>query len=126
MSTTNDATPSRPPIISGDILGNMPQLVYLLYFVGFLFHPAALVGVVLAYVNRNDASPLERSHFEFQISTFMRGLVMVAFGILLVFFIVGWLILLFWGVWTVIRCAKGLSNLSRGIPMPADTGWGFG
>jgi uncharacterized membrane protein len=56
----------------------------------------------------------------------MRGLLLLAVGVLLVFFFVRWLMLLFGGVWTLIRCAKGLSNLSRGIPMAADTGWGFG
>ena len=119
------ATPS-PPLISGDLFGNMPQLVYLLYFAGFVIGPAVLVGLVLAYVNRDQAPPLERSHYDFQIATFWRGLAMVVVGIVAAFFIVGWLVLLFWVVWAIVRCIKGLTNLSRGQPMPATVGWGFG
>jgi len=126
MSNANETAPPRPPLISGDILGNIPQLVYLLYFVGFVLHPAALIGVVLAFVNRNEGTPLERSHYEFQISTFWRGFVMLAVALILAFFVIGWLILVFWMVWTIVRAAKGLSNLSRGQPMAADIGWGFG
>ena len=116
----------RPPLISGDIFGNMPQLVYLLYLLGFILHPAALVGLVLAYVHRGEAEPLARSHYDFQISTFWRGLVMIVVGFLTVFFFIGWLVFLFWAVWTIVRCLTGLSKLSRGESIPATIGWGFG
>jgi uncharacterized membrane protein len=115
-----------PALISGDIFANIPQLVYLLYLLGFIFHPAALVGLVLAFVNRDGASPLARSHYDFQISTFWRGLIIAVVGVVTLFIVVGWLVLLFWAVWTIVRCIKGLNNLSRGLPMPADLGWRFG
>jgi uncharacterized membrane protein len=129
MSDPNQAPPppSPPqPLISGDIFANNPQLVYLLYLLGFIIHPASLVGLVLAFVNRDGASPLERSHYDFQISTFWRGLIIAVVGVVAIFVFVGWLILLFWAVWTIVRCVKGLSNLSRGLPMAADIGWKFG
>jgi uncharacterized membrane protein len=94
--------------------------------VGFVIHPASLVGVVLAFVNRDGASPLDRSHYDFQISTFWRGLIIAVIGVVLIFVFIGWLVLLFWAVWTIVRCIKGLSNLSRGLPMEADIGWKFG
>ena len=127
-SDPNRAPPpsSQPPLISGDLFANIPQLVYLLDLLGFVIHPAALVGLVLAFVNRDGASPLERSHYDFQISTFWRGLIMAVAGVVTIFVVVGWLILLFWAVWTVVRCIKGLTNLSRGLPMAADIGWKFG
>ncbi len=123
---TSSGMGPKPPLISGDLLGNIPQLVYLLYFVGLVIHPAVIVGVVLAYINRDEGSELERSHYEFQISTFWRGLLMIVLGVATVFILVGIPILLFWAIWTIIRCAKGLSNLSRGRPMPSNIGWGFG
>jgi len=129
MSDPHQAPPplSQPPaLISGNIFANIPQLVYLLYLLGFVIHPASLVGLVLAFINRDGASPLERSHYDFQISTFWRGLIIAVVGIVTVFFFVGWLILLFWAVWTIVRCIRGLSNLSRGLPMAADIGWKFG
>jgi uncharacterized membrane protein len=129
MSDPNQAPPppSQPqPLISGNLFANIPQLVYLLYLLGFIIHPASLVGLVLAFVNRDGASPLERSHYDFQISTFWRGLIIAVVGVVAIFVFVGWLILLFWAVWTIVRCVKGLSNLSRGLPMAADIGWKFG
>jgi len=129
MSDPNQAPPppSQPqPLISGNLFANIPQLVYLLYLLGFIIHPAALVGLVLAFVNRDGASPLERSHYDFQISTFWRGLIIAVIGVVLIFVFIGWLVLLFWAVWTIVRCIKGLSKLSRGLPMEADIGWKFG
>ena len=128
MSDPNQAPPpSQPqPLISGNIFANIPQLVYLLYLLGFIIHPAALVGLVLAFVNRDGASPLERSHYDFQISTFWRGLIIAIVGVVAIFVFIGWLVLLFWAVWTIVRCIKGLNNLSRGLPMAADIGWKFG
>jgi len=39
-------------------------------------HPP-LVGIILAYVNRGEAEPLARSHYDFQISTFWRAVMIV-------------------------------------------------
>jgi uncharacterized membrane protein len=110
----------------GNLFTNIPQLVYLLYLVGFVLHPASLVGLVLAVVNRDEASPLERSHYDFQISTFWRGLIIFVVGVITAFFFIGWLVLLFWVVWTIVRCIKGLNTLGRGLPMAPDLGWSFG
>jgi len=124
MSDPNQGKPQ--PLISGNIFANIPQLVYLLYLLGFVIHPASLVGLVLAFVDRDGASPLESSHYDFQISTFWRGLVMAVVGVVTIFIFIGWLVLLFWAVWTIVRCIKGLTNLSRGLPMAGDIGWRFG
>ena len=120
--------PQRPPpLIDGaGLLSNLPQLVYLLYLVSFLFAPTSLVGIVIAYMNRSTPDPVERSHYEFQIATFWRGLVIAILGVLTVFFLIGWLILLFLAVWIIVRSIKGLTNLSRRQPMPNTQGWGFG
>lgn len=115
------------PLVKTDGLpSNTPQLVYLLYFGGFVVAVLALIGLALAYVNRDKANALERSHYDFQISTFWRGLVFLLVGIVTVFFVIGWLIILFWVVWTIIRNVKGLSALGRGEAMRSDIGWGFG
>lgn len=120
------STGAPPPLISGDIFGNLPQLVYLLYLLGFVVGPAALVGVVLAYVQRAEADPLARSHYDYQISTFWRGLAMIVVGVVTFMVGVGWLVLVGWAVWTIVRCIKGLNNLSRGQAMSPTIGWGFG
>lgn len=95
----------------------MPMIVYILYLVGFLTAITALVGLVLAYVNRNDAPPWVQSHYTFQIRTFWWGLLMVVLGSLLSTVGIGLLILLAWMIWTVVRCAVGLSRLSDHAPI---------
>ena len=48
--------------------------VYILYLVGFLTGITVLVGVVIAYLERNVADRVFQSHFQFQITTFWVGL----------------------------------------------------
>lgn len=117
--------PSSPPSSAASFI-NSPQAVYLLYFGGFLLAVLPLIGLVLAYINRDGASEVDRSHYAFQISTFWRGLAILAVGVITAFFLIGWLIILFWAVWTIVRNVKGLSAYGRSRPMPPNTGWGFG
>ncbi len=123
----SDPGKSSPPLVDVESLfSNLPQLVYLLYLLGFVVAPASLAGIVIAYLNRAAPDPVDASHFEFQIATFWRGLVILVAGVLTAFFLIGWLVLLFGAVWMIVRCIKGLTNLSRRQPMPDTTGWGFG
>ena len=128
MSDSNQGGGRQPaPVVdTGNLLSNIPQLVYLLNLGGFVIAVLPLIGLVLAYVNRDRATPLERSHYDFQISTFWRGIVILLAGVVTVFFLVGWLVILFWVIWTIIRNVKGLTALGRKEPMPAGIGWGFG
>ena len=128
MSDPNQGGGQQPvPVVNtNNLLSNIPQLVYLLFSGGFIFAFLPVIGLVLAYVNRDKATPLERSHYNFQISTFWRGVVILVIGVITVFFLIGWLIILSWAVWTIIRNVTGLSALSRGEPMAANIGWGLG
>ena len=46
--------------------------VYILYLVGFLTGITALVGLVIAYLQRNSTDRISQSHFQFQITTFWK------------------------------------------------------
>jgi len=118
----NLPTPRKP----GGLFDNMPLIVYILYLASFVVAPASLVGIVIAYVKRNEGDAVDRSHYEFQIATFWRGLVIAIVGVVLTFVLVGWLVLLFLAVWMIVRCVKGLNNLGQRKPMPDNAGWGFG
>jgi hypothetical protein len=48
--------------------------VYILYLVGFLTGITVLVGVVIAYLQRDNTDRVSQSHFQFQIVTFWIGL----------------------------------------------------
>jgi len=100
--------------------------VYILYLVGFLTGITVLVGVVIAYLQRDHTDRVSQSHFQFQISTFWIGVLYFFVGFLTLHFGVGVLILLWWVVWTVIRCVKGLLALNMGEPIRDPNSWWFG
>jgi uncharacterized membrane protein len=100
--------------------------VYILYLVGFLTGITVLVGLIIAYLQRGQTDRVSQSHFQFQIWTFWIGVLYLLVGFLTTFFGVGFLILLWWAVWTVIRCVKGLLALNMGQPIRSPNSWWFG
>ncbi|GEO80266.1 DUF4870 family protein [Pararhodospirillum oryzae] len=92
-------------------------IVYVLYIIGFSNGLTAIVGVFIAHLQDRTSSPLEKSHFQFQIRTFWYGLLMLAVGAMLSIVIVGYAILFAWLVWTLLRCVKGLLLLNENKPI---------
>jgi uncharacterized membrane protein len=45
--------------------------VYILYLVGFLTGITVLVGLVIAYLQRDRTDRVSQSHFQYQITTFL-------------------------------------------------------
>lgn len=101
------------------------KVIYILYLVGIVFGITGVVGVVMAYINRGDAPDWLKTHYRFQIRTFWIGGLYMLIGVLLSAFIVGYLILLFWLIWLIVRCAKGMKYLDRHEAYPAPAGWMF-
>jgi len=103
------------------------NIVYLLYLVGLLLPVTGLIGVVVAYVNRDRTSDdWTQSHYRFQIRTFWIGALWLAIGLALATIVIGYVIVLFWAVWLIIRAVKGIkfSNLKQ--PLPDEASWMFG
>jgi uncharacterized membrane protein len=100
--------------------------VYILYLVGFLTGITVLVGVVIAYLQRDRTDRVSQTHFQFQVTTFWIGLLYFFVGVLTLHFAIGVLILLWWVIWTVIRCVKGLLALNMGEPIRSPNSWWFG
>ena len=105
--------------------GQNAKLVYILYLVGIVVGVTGIVGVVMAYINKDDAPDWLKSHYQFQIRTFWIGLLYFVVGILLTMVVIGIFILLFWCVWLIIRCVKGMKALDAKQPHPNPTGWMF-
>lgn len=101
------------------------KIIYVLYLVGIFVGLTGLIGLVLAYVNRRDAPPWLASHYHFQIRTFWIGLLYLFLGGLLTTVVVGWLVLLFWLAWLVVRCAQGIRYLDRRQALPNPVTWLF-
>jgi|TARA_Y100000780_G_C13536825_1_gene359862 uncharacterized membrane protein len=101
------------------------KIVYILYLVGLVIGVTGIVGVVLAYVNKSSAPDWLKSHYQFQIRTFWIGALYMFIGAVLSIVLIGWLVLLFWLVWLIVRCIKGLQALDKQQPHPNPTGWMF-
>ena len=115
----------------------LPAVVYGLYLLGFTNGLTFFVGLILAYVNRDAAGPINASHYTFAIRTFwlaiawfLIGLVMTIFGAPLSLLLVGIPVLMAGiaimgavGVWFVVRCVMGIYYLTRGEAYPRPRSW---
>src|SRR5262249_26178637 len=101
---------TQRPIFSDNTLA---VAVYLLYGVGYFTGISALIGVIIAYVKVDDADPVLRSHYRFQIRTFWIGLLYLAIAIPLCLVLIGIPILAWWSIWSLIRIVKGILLLNE-------------
>lgn len=83
-------------------------LVYILYFLGFATGVSAAAGVFIAHSKNTEMQGVWRSHVEYLIRTFWIGLAMLFAGALLAVVLIGWVVIVAWTVWTLIRCVKGV------------------
>jgi uncharacterized membrane protein len=122
QNVPNTVTP-QPPVISNY---GLVLTVYILYLFGFVTAITALVGVIIAYLQQDKTDPVCQSHFRFQITTFWIGLGYLFVGLLTIHIVIGAFILLWWVIWTLIRCVKGLLALNRGEPICNPNSWWLG
>ncbi len=105
---------------------NLVNIIYILYLASLIFGVTAVIGVIMAYVNYRDAPEWLWTHYDFQIRTFWIGLLDLVIVSLLTLIYIGWLLVLMWYVWVIVRCARGMKQLARGAAYPNRTGWLFG
>ncbi|MEO0342683.1 MAG: hypothetical protein AAF198_04525 [Pseudomonadota bacterium] len=83
------------------------KIIYGLYGAGFIIGLTAIAGVIFAYISRGK-NDVHDTHLDYQIQTFWVGLVAIVIGIALSFIGIGFLILLAWFIWAVLRIVSGL------------------
>jgi|GEM_PF-462203 len=98
----------------------MPRLTYALYAIASISGFPMLIGLILAYVARSEASPWLHSHYTFLIRTFWGGLLLILVGVLTFVFGVGMFMLWVLPLWYVIRIVRGwvLLENNQFIPNP--------
>lgn len=109
--------------------GATAKIVYILYLIGLVFGLTALIGVIMAHVNKDKAGNTDwlNSHYQFQIRTFWYGLIYLSVGLVFSVLLIGYLILLWWVIWLIIRMVKGMSALDDRRAMRSPTAFfGFG
>ena len=122
---SDSLTPTPPP--SSSVFSDerqMAMVIYILFLVGFpTFHVATIVGLVLAYVNRDGAPQWLRSHYTLQIRTFWIGLLYFFVACACLFILIGVPMLVAVSVWYVVRCALGISRLLKNEAYPTPESW---
>ena len=106
-------------------MDNQAKAIYALYAIGVLVGATAVVGVVMAYLAREDAPNWLASHYRFQIRTFWLLLLFSFIGAVLTLVLIGYLILVATAVWLIIRCVKGWHHLDRREPVENVETWLF-
>ena len=115
----------------------VPAVVYALYLLGFSNGLTFFIGLIVAYVQRGQAGPINESHYTFAIRTFWLsiawfliggGLVLFGIPLLIVLIglpmiIVGGAILSLVSLWFVVRCIAGIAFLVRGEAYPRPYTW---
>jgi len=104
--------------------GDNVKLVYVLYLASFVVGVTVIVGLVIAYINRNDTrGTWVGSHYTYQIRTFWIGLLYSFVSFLLMFVIIGFLLFVLVAIWGVVRCVRGLMWAAEGKPVPDPATW---
>jgi uncharacterized membrane protein len=116
--------PGPQPLVSNSQLA---LIVYILYLAGYLTGGVtSVIGVIVAHVQVGNADPLLASHYRFQIRTFWIGLLYIVVGCILVWVLIGFLVFLWWFVWSLVRNIKGILALNENRPIADPGSWLFG
>ncbi|POF61531.1 hypothetical protein CFR73_12065 [Novacetimonas maltaceti] len=128
----HDSMVSSPSPIGSN--GNsMVNIVYILYLIGFFIPGTSAMGIILAYINRDSSTEPYTSHFRFQITLFLKGLLYAVAGLVLYLFSIAMaaltggigvillvfpvLLMLWWAAWTIYSIIRGMSALNRNLPI---------
>ncbi len=105
---------------------NRPTIVALLYLASFLTVITGLIGLVLAYVWRNEPHEAwELSHFRFHIRSFWYGLLGAVICVVLMLVLIGFIGFVALSVWFIVRTVLALLKAQRkeAIPDPETLLW---
>lgn len=102
------------------------QVIYFLYLACFVVGITAIIGVIMAYMNRGKASGFVETHYTFLIRTFWIGLAYALLSAVLIVAAIGVLLMIAVAIWIIARCLIGLQALQRNEPIKNPTSWFLG
>ena len=121
MSDEYTRTPPRTLVADEAREGSLKiitTVVYALQAVSFLIGITCIVAVIVNYVKKSDVQGtwLE-SHFRWQIRTFWFALLWSVVGVLSIYLVVGYFILIANLIWLIYRIVRGWLRLADGKEM---------
>jgi uncharacterized membrane protein len=105
----------------------MATVIYALYAINLAIPgPFGLIGVVIAYLNRDAAaSSWLQSHYQWEIRTFWISIAWLFIGLITIPIIIGIVILCLLWLWWAIRIVIGWAALAKERPIPNPRTWFF-
>ena len=105
---------------------NKATIISLLYITAFVVGITALVGVILAFVWKDEvAGTWEESHLQFHIMTFVIGLIGSVIGIILSIVLIGIPLLFALAIWVLVRTILALVKAQKQEPIADPKTWLF-
>ena len=98
-------------------------VIYVLYLAAFVVGITGIIGVVLAYMNRDKTSGWLRTHYDWAIRTFWIGMLYSVIAALLVVVLIGIPLLIAVAVLIIVRVVIGWQKLSKGEPITNPQSW---
>lgn len=113
---------NAPP--APDNLRTSAIVVYALYIASLVVGITLIVGVVMAYVKRNEMNgTLYYNHMQYLIKTFWYSLIGFIIGWATMILAVGGIVLVVVSVWFIYRVVAGFIKLYDGKPVSPDGWW---
>lgn len=101
-----------------------PRVVYGLFLAGLITaNVTLLIGVIIAYVYRKEATPWLRAHYRYLIRTFWIGTVYFCAVFAVSVFMLGMFLWPLLGLWLGVRCVTGFLALRRHQPPTRPGSW---
>jgi uncharacterized membrane protein len=117
-STAPSPAPQHSPANAGFDF-NQPTIIALLYIVSPLVGVTGIVGVVLAFIWRDQPKgEWELSHYQYLINTFWIALVGFFVSFVLMIVLIGFLLVFLVMAWVIVRSVMSLINAQKQQPMP--------
>jgi uncharacterized membrane protein len=121
--TMSGPNPGPQPLVTNPQLA---LIVYILYLSAYIVGVTAVIGVIIAHIQVGTAEPVLASHYRFQIRTFWIGVLYLMVGFVLVWVLIGFVVLLWWFIWSLVRNIKGILALNENRPIADPGSWMFG
>jgi uncharacterized membrane protein len=104
---------------------DMAKIIYVLYLIGVVTGITMIIGVVMAYIYKDDSPEWLRTHYNAQIRIFWIGILYSVIAGILTVVLIGILLFFVIAVWWIVRCVKGLKYLDQRQPYPNYESWAF-
>jgi uncharacterized membrane protein len=99
------------------------NIVYYLYLASIVLGVTAIVGVIMAFMNRLGTGDWLDTHYTYQIRTFWIGILYFVISVILTMVVIGAFLIVATLVWWIVRCLKGLKLAGQRQPIPDPKTW---